>query len=315
VVRYLIRQALRFSTTLLAVCFLVNLLLNFMPGDPAAIVAGDLATPQQIEMIRKELRLDQSLTGRYFSWVKDAVRGDFGKSLVNKPGASVVGLIVERLPVTLQVTGFALLLAALIALPAGVAAAMNRGSWIDQAVTAAGSFIIAIPGFVVGLVLVDVFAVNYPIFPSAGFVGLAEGGFWEWFSHLLLPALALAAVPAAEMARQTRGAMIDVFEESFIRTAKASGFPRWLIVAKHAGKAALPPVLIVFGLQAAFLLSGTIVIEQVFVLPGLGSLAYDAVQIRDVPVIQGVVFMGALIVLTINLMVDIALYIFVPKSR
>jgi len=312
--RYIANQFIRVIATLLAVCFLINLLLNFMPGDPAAIVAGDAATPKQIEMIRGELRLDRSLVSRYVAWVSDSLRGDLGRSLVNKPGASVTGLIVERLPVTFQLTGLALLIAVLIAIPAGVGAAMKWGTWLDQAITAAGSFVIAIPGFVIGLLLVDFFAVQHSIFPSAGFTSLSDDP-REWFMHLVLPALALAAVPAAEIARQTRGAMIDVFEESYIRTAKACGFPRWKIILKYAGKAAIAPILTVFGLQAAFLLSGAIVIEQVFVLPGLGSLAFDAVQIRDVPVVQGIVLTGATIVLVVNMVVDLALFYLVPKSR
>ncbi|MEO8752152.1 MAG: ABC transporter permease [Casimicrobiaceae bacterium] len=312
--RHFANQLVRVITTLLAVCFLINVLLYFMPGDPAAIVAGDLATPEQIEKVRKDLHLDEGLLTRYVEWVALAVQGNLGISLVNKPGASVLGLIAERIPVTLQVTGFALILAVLIALPAGVAAAVRPGSWPDRLITAIGSIALAIPGFVVGVVLVSILAVKYAILPSAGFVSPFEN-LGEWFTHLVMPALALAAVPAAELARQTRGAMVDVFQESFIRTARASGLPRWVVILKHAGKAAAPPVLTVFGLQAAFLLGGAIVIEQIFVLPGLGSLAYDAVLIRDIPLIQGVVIAGAVIVLTVNLLVDVALYYLVPKSR
>jgi peptide/nickel transport system permease protein len=312
--RRIANQLLRVITTLLAVCFLVNLLLYFMPGDPAAIVAGDLATPAQIEKIRKDLHLDRGLLSRYALWVAQAVQGNFGISLVNKPGASVASLIAERIPVTLQVTGFALILAVLVAVPAGIAAAVKRGSWPDRLITAVGSIALAIPGFVVGVVLVSILAVKYAILPSAGFVSAFENPH-EWLTHIVMPGLALAAVPAAEIARQTRGAMVDVFQESFIRTARASGLPRWVVTLKHAGKAAAPPVLTAFGLQAAFLLGGAVVIEQIFVLPGLGSLAYDAVLIRDVPLIQGVVLAGAIIVLTVNLVVDLALYYLVPKSR
>ncbi len=312
--RRIANQLLRVITTLLAVCFLVNLLLYLMPGDPAAIVAGDLATPAQIEKIRKDLHLDQGLLTRYAQWVGQVVQGNFGTSLVNKPGASVAALIAERIPVTLQVTGFALILAVLVAVPAGIAAAVKRGSWPDRVITAIGSIALAIPGFVVGVVLVSILAVKYAILPSSGFVSLFENP-GEWFTHIVMPGLALAAVPAAEIARQTRGAMVDVFQESFIRTARASGFPRWVVTLKHAGKAAAPPVLTVLGLQAAFLLGGAVVIEQIFVLPGLGSLAYDAVLIRDVPLIQGVVLAGAMIVLSVNLLVDLTLYYLVPKSR
>jgi len=308
------KELTRVVTTLLAVCFLVNFLIYLMPGDPAAIVAGDNAAPEQIERIRTELRLDQGLMGRYVAWVADAAHGNFGISVANKPGASVMSLIAERIPVTLQVTGFALFLALLIAIPAGTLAAIKRGSWIDRAITAFGSVALAIPGFVVAVVLVSIFAVHLAIFPSSGFASLFDDP-RKWFMHILMPALALAAVPAAETSRQMRGAMVDVFQESYIRTARATGLPRWVILLKHAGKAAAPPVLTVFGLQAAFLMGGTVVIEQVFVLPGLGSLAYDAVQIRDVPLIQGIVFTGALIVLTVNLLVDLVLYWLVPKSR
>lgn len=302
------------ATTLLAVCFLINLLLNFMPGDPAAIVAGDTASPQQIEMVRKELRLDLGLAERYVAWLADASRGNFGTSLANKPGAKVMDLIWERLPVTLQLTAFALVLSALVAVPAGIAAAVRRGSWVDQAVTGAGALALAVPGFVIGVLLVNFFAVQLPIFPSGGFTRLSEGA-GGWFMHLVLPALALSTISAAEIARQTRAAMSDVLEESYIRTARSTGLPSWKVILQHGGKAAAPPIVTVFGLQAATLLGGVVVLEQVFVLPGLGSLAYDAVQIRDIPLIQGIVFVGAAIVLTINLVVDAALFYLVPKSR
>jgi peptide/nickel transport system permease protein len=308
------KELTRVVATLLAVCFLVNLLIYLMPGDPAAIVAGDNAAPAQIERIRKDMRLDQDLLSRYVTWVTDALQGNFGVSVANKPGASVMSLVAERIPVTLQVTGFALFIALLVAIPAGIIAAVKRGSWIDRTITAFGSVALSIPGFVVAVVLVSIFAVQLSIFPSSGFASLLDDP-KRWFMHILMPAIALASVPAAETARQTRGAMIDVFQESFIRTARATGLPRWVIIFKHAGKAAAPPILTVFGLQAAFLMGGTVVIEQVFVLPGLGSLAYDAVQIRDVPLIQGIVFIGALIVLTVNLVVDLVLYWLVPKSR
>jgi peptide/nickel transport system permease protein len=306
------RRAITAVPTLLGVILVAMLLLELMPGDPAAIMAGDNATPEAVETIRDDLDLDKPVWERFGSYLWNVVQGDLGRS----PGTTtpIWDRISEALPVTLSLALVAMALAVLAGVPAGALAALRKGRWPDRAVTAAASVMQAVPAFVVGLGLVIAFAVNRSWFPASGYQPLAAG-LGEWLRYLFLPALALALSSAAELARQTRGALVDTLEQDFIRANRAKGLSERLVVGKHAAKNAATPVVTVAGLQVARILGGAIVVEQIFGMHGFGSLAVNAVLSRDMVLIQGVVLVSAVGVLIANLLVDLSYGYLDPKVR
>jgi peptide/nickel transport system permease protein len=310
--KYLAHRLLLAIPTLLIVLLLSFLLMHLVPGDPARVVAGNSASPEQLAAVRAQLGIDQPLVSQFATYIGNVARGDLGTSLENRQ--SVATRIADTLPVTLSLTAIALIFTVLIAVPCGVLAALRRGRWLDQAVAAVSAFFIAIPPFIVGLVLVVLFALHWSIFPATGYVPLADG-FTEWFRSLALPALALALTPAAELTRQIRGALVDTLEQDFIRTVRAKGMPGWSLVGKHAAKNAASPVITVFGLQIGRILGGAVVVELIFGLPGFGTLAYNAVLGRDFPLIQGVVLVSAVAVIICNLLVDLSYAYLNPKLR
>ncbi|HEY9564579.1 MAG TPA: ABC transporter permease [Nocardioides sp.] len=287
-------------------------LVLLLPGDPAVTLAGDNPTPDQIERIREVMGLDRPIYAQYVDWLAGVIRGDFGESLYS--GAQVTDLIMQRLPVTAWLTVFAISIAITVGVPAGIYAAARRGSWVDRALTVFMSVGIAVPAFWLGLVLITVFAVNLGVFPAGGYVPISDGA-GEWFLGLALPAATLAAAPAAELARHTRSAMITVLEQDYVRTARSKGTRERVVLFKHALKNAASPVVTILSFQIAFMLGGSAIVEQIFGLPGMGSLAIQAVYEKDFPILQGVVVVAALIVMIINLLTD-ALYGWLnPKVR
>jgi peptide/nickel transport system permease protein len=306
------RRVLTAVPTLLGVILVAMLLLELMPGDPAAIMAGDNATPEAVEAIRRDLDLDEPVWERFGGYVWNVARGDLGRS----PGSSIAiwDRISEALPVTLSLALVAMAMAVVIGGSAGAVAALQRGRWPDRAVTAAASVMQAVPAFVVGLGLVIAFAVERSWFPASGYQPLAEG-VGEWLRYLFLPSLALALSSAAELARQTRGALVDTLEQDFIRANRAKGLSERWVVGKHAAKNAATPVVTVAGLQVARILGGAIVVEQIFGMHGFGSLAVNAVLTRDMVLIQGVVLVSAVGVLITNLFVDLSYGYLNPKVR
>ncbi len=287
-------------------------LVLLLPGDPAVTLAGDNPTPDQIERIREVMGLDRPIYAQFVDWLGGIVRGDFGESLYS--GTGVTDLILQRIPVTAWLTVFAISIAIAVGVPAGIYAAARRGSWIDRALTVFMSVGITIPSFWLGLILITVFAVNLGVFPAGGYVPISDDA-GEWFLRLVLPSVTLAATPAAELARHTRSAMIGVLEQDYVRTARSKGTRERVVLFKHALKNAASPVVTILSFQIAFLLGGSVIVEQIFGLPGMGSLAIQAVHEKDFPVLQGVVVVAALIVMIINLLTD-ALYGWLnPKVR
>jgi len=246
-------------------------------------------------------------------WLAGAVHGDLGDSLLSSQ--SVSSLILERLPVTLSLGLVTMVLAILVGIPLGIAAALRPNRPVDRIVTAAAAILMAVPPFVIGLVLVLVFAIAAAAFPATGYSALTEHGFGDWLSHLVLPAIALAAISGAELARQTRAAMVDTLAADFVRTVRAKGLRAPMVVGKHALKNAGVPIVTVLGLQVSRILAGAVTVEFVFALPGFGSLAVTAVNQRDVPVILGIVMVSAVGVLIVNLVVDISYGYFNPRIR
>ena len=298
------------------VLFIVTLiafsLIYMIPGDAAVVAAGDNATPERIQQVREQMGLDRPAIVQYFVWMGDLLRGNLGTSLIS--GHSNSEMIAAALPVTVSLALVALTWSLIAGVIIGTFAGLTRGSWIDRTLTALTTFGLAVPTFWIGLILVVTFALQLKMFPATGFSPISEG-VGPWLSHLILPALALGTTTAAEIARPTRAGMIDVLDQDYIRTATAKGLPRWIVVGKHTTKNAAIPVVTVFGLQAAALIGGSVIIEQVFAMPGLGSLALRSIMERDFPVIQAFVVIVTLFVLLINLLVDISYAYFNPKVR
>jgi peptide/nickel transport system permease protein len=297
---------------LLAVSLLIFAVMAVLPGDPAAITLGTSATPETLGALRHAMGLDQPLMLRYGKWLLGAATGDLGQSYTY--GVPVAGLIVERLAVTLPLAVFAIVLSVAIAIPLGVAAAARRGGMIDIVASIFAQMGVAVPGFWVGLLLIILFSTTLGIMPAGGFPGWGNG-LWPALKALVLPALALALPQAAVLTRVTRTAMLDVLHEDFIRTARAKGLPRRSVLWRHVAPNALVPVLTILGLQFTFLVAGAVLIENVFNLPGLGRLAYQALGQRDIIVMQDVTLFFASLVVIVNFLIDLSFLVIDPRLR
>lgn len=312
-ITFLARRLFISIVTLVIVTFIVFLMVHLAPGDPAVRAAGGVeASPEAIDAARERLGLNDSFITQYSDWMGGLVTGDMGTSLFSS--ASVADAIWTRLPVTLSLTLGATLVSLLIALPAGIIAAVRSGSWVDRAVTAAASLGIAAPNFFIGLLLIEFLAVDLGWFPAIGYTSPSES-FTGWVHGLTLPSITLGVAVAAEVARHLRASLRDILHQDYVRTATAKGLPPTRVIGKHAMKNAAVPVATVLGLQVRRLLGGTIVVESIFDIPGLGSLAVSAVFGRDLPMIQGIAVATVVIVVLVNLAVDI-LYLYLnPKMR
>jgi peptide/nickel transport system permease protein len=313
VLAFIARRLLALVPLVLIVTFLAFGLIFFLPGDAVTVIAGQDATPTELERIREQLGLDRPFVVQYLDWLGGAVRGDFGSSLIFST-RSVGSEIVNRFPVTLSLAVGAVGLGAVLGATAGITAGLRPGRLVDRVISMLTSLAIGLPSYVIALVLVIVFAVNLGVLPSRGYVAFGDDPA-EWFRHLLLPWIALGFPASASIARQVRGALVDVMEEDYVRTARAKGLSRARVVGKHAMKNAAMPALTVLGIQFAYLLGGTVIIEQIFSIEGLGRMIARAISSRDVPVIQGVAFLMACIFLVVNLLVDIAYALVNPKVR
>ncbi len=310
--RYLGRRAISTVPMLVLVGLITFLLIHITPGDPAAVAAGDNASMEAIEAARVRLGLDKPFLVQFWTWLVKVLHGDLGVSFTS--GKPVTELIFERLPTTLSLTAGAILIGLLISVPLGVFAAIRRGSWADRLTIFGTSLGIAAPEFFIGLLLVLLIALEWNWLPATGYIPFAEDPV-EYFRRLTLPCITLGLGVAAEMARQVRGAMIDVLSRDYIQTARAKGLSTFSIIVKHGLKNAAIPVVTVLGLQVRRLLGGTVIVEQIFAMNGVGQLAVRAVFLRDLPVLLGVALVTATVVLLINLLVDMSYGYFDPKVR
>ncbi|HEY0123643.1 MAG TPA: ABC transporter permease [Rhizobium sp.] len=308
----LTRRIMGLFLTLIAVSLLLFAVMALLPGDPAAITLGTSATPETLAALRHEMGLDQSLILRYGQWLGGALTGDLGMSYTY--GVPVAGLIAERLAVTLPLAILAILLSILIAVPLGVAAAAKRGGVFDIIATLFSQMSIAVPGFWVGLLLILLFATSLGWMPAVGFPGWGNG-LWPALKALIMPAVALALPQAGVLTRVTRSAVLDTLHEDFARTAVAKGLSRSAVLWGHVVPNALMPVMTILGLQFTFLVAGAVLIENVFNLPGLGRLAYQALSQRDVIVLQDVVLFFAGLVIVVNFLVDLSYLVIDPRLR
>lgn len=310
--RYVLRRLLGAVPLLILISILVFSLVLMLPGDPAIAIAGDAASIETIESIRERLGENDPIVQRYFSWATDAAQGDFGQSLFSEQDVS--DAIWQRAPVTASLALVALVIALAISLPAGLIAGLNPGTKFDRIATIGASMGVAIPSFWLGLLLAVVFAVKRDWFPAIGYVSLTEDPF-QWLKHLVLPAFSLGLASSATLTRQLRSAVITVTQQDYIRTARAKGLRSNMVVLKHVLKNASIPAVTSLGLQIPLLLSGTVIIEGLYGLNGIGQFAVSAVLLRDLPVVQGVVMMSAVVVVISNLAVDISYGYFNPKTR
>ncbi len=281
---------------LLIFSVMVFMLMHLLPGDPAVAIAGPEAPPEAVEKIREQLGLNRPLIVQLLEWFAHLAVGNFGESLTLKQ--SVISAVLERLPVTMSLSLISLLVTLPVGIGLGVVAAYWRNSWIDAAV-----MITALLGVSLGW------------FPPSGYVPIDEGGLWGWFAALIQPAVVLALFQIGFLARITRSAMLDVLDQDFIRTARAKGVDEWTTVAKHAFRNTLIPVVTVLGITLSLLIGGSVVIEQVFALPGIGRLIVQGILNRDYPLVQGTMLLFGFAFVVINILVDI-IYTFVdPRVR
>ncbi len=311
-VSYILRRVLSTVPVMAIVALFVFSLLYIAPGDPAAIIAGDQASPADIERIRQGLGLDRPFLVQFGSWLWRILHGDLGTSIfTNLPVSS---LIAQRIEPTLSLMVLTLVLTIVVAVPLGVLAAWKAGSWVDRTIMAFAVFGFSLPVFVVGYALAFVFALQFEWLPVQGYTPLAEG-FLPWLQNLILPAIALGSVYVALIARITRASMLEVLQQDYIRTARAKGLGQDSILFVHALKNAAVPIITVIGIGVALLIGGAVVTESVFAIPGLGRLTIDAILRRDYPVIQGIVLMFSFLYVLVNLLVDVTYTLVDPRIR
>ena len=310
--RYVLNRLAVGVVTLFFASLVVFFVMEILPGDPARLMLGMNATEDAVAALRHQMGLDQHLVLRYLFWIGHLVTGDLGRSYTYS--VPVLDLVAERAAVSLPLALISLTLLTIIAIPVGLFAAARRGRASDTVVMGISQIGVAVPNFWFALLLVYLFAVWLHWVPAGGFPGW-HAGIWMGLKALLLPAVALALPQAAILARVTRSALIEVLGEDYIRTARAKGLPRGQVLWRHALRNALIPVLTILGLQFAFLIAGTIIIENVFYLPGIGRLIFQAITQRDLIVVESVVMLLVATVVAVNLVVDLSYAIVDPRLR
>ena len=309
----LLRRFLSLIPLLLIVSFGVFVLVALVPGDASVTLAGgESATPERIADVRAQLHLDEPLVEQYGRWLRDAVQGDLGSSLFTK--VPVADDIIDRVPITLALVLAALAVGLVVGIPVGVISALRTGRAVDGAARVGTSLALAVPNYWLAIELVVLFAVTWKLLPPSGYAKLTDDPV-EWLRHIALPAVALGLWSAASLARQLRASLIDALDSRYVRTAWAKGAGTRRVVMKHAMKNAAIPVVTVLGLQVGFLLGGTVIIEQIFSIPGLGPYFIRGVTSLDVPVIQGVAIVFVLFTVTLSLLVDITYGLLDPRVR
>jgi peptide/nickel transport system permease protein len=307
------RRLLALVPILLLVSFGVFLLVSLVPGDAAVTLAGgENATPASIAQVRAQLHLNEPLASQYWDWLSHAAHLDFGTSI--EDGTSVSTNLRSRVPVTLGLVIAATVVSLLIGVPLGIISGLRPGGGADRAARLTASLGVAVPNFWLAVVLVAVFSVHWHLLPPSGYAAFTASP-TAWARHMVLPAVALGVASATALARQLRAELVDVLDETYIRTAWAKGATSRLVVAKHALKNAAIPAITILGLQIGYLLGGAVIVEQIFALPGLGTYFIRGVLSSDLPVIQGVTIVFVLAQLTMSLLVDLSYGLLNPKVR
>lgn len=311
-IAYIIRRILATIPVLAVVALVVFVLLRIAPGDPAAIIAGHEATRDEVEQIRQHLGLDRPLPVQLAVWFKDILRGNLGESIVSRH--KVLDLIRQWAVPTISLAVLTEIFAISMAIPLGVLAAWKANTWIDRAVMVLASLGFSIPVFWLGFLLIFVFAIKLHLFPAAGYVAPTEG-FGAFLHRMIMPAFATGLVLMALITRMTRATVLEVLKEDYVRTARAKGLSEWAVLIRHALRNSALPIMTVIGLGLAGVLSGVVVTESVFAIPGLGRLLVNSILARDYPIIQGVILVVSAVYVFVNLLVDISYAYFDPRVR
>jgi peptide/nickel transport system permease protein len=312
VVVYIVRRLIQAIVVLLVVSLIVFLLIHIMPGDPATVMLGTEASQEQIDNLRKDLWLDQPVLVQYGHWLLNFIQGDFGRSIMYHE--EVIDLLVKRLPITLHIGILGFILANLLGIPAGIICAVRRGTILDSIIAISANFGVAIPSFWVGILCIYLFGLRLDILPIQGYTS-PFSNFWLNTRELIMPVFCLAIVPIASIARQTRSAMLEVIRQDYIRTAQAKGLKETVIIFRHALKNALTPVITLSGIQLAHLVGGTVFIETVFNIPGIGRLMVASIMNKDFIVVQSIIMLIGISVTMVNLVVDILYSWLDPRVR
>jgi peptide/nickel transport system permease protein len=312
----LILLTLRRLLSAIPVLFIVSLisfgLMRLIPGDPAAAIAGIAATPAQIEQLRRDLGLDEPVILQLLHYYQGLLQGDFGKSLLL--GKGVLAATMERLPVTIGLSLYALVLTLLIGVTSGIIAALRQNTWVDQVAMMIAMLGISIPNFFLGLLMIIFFAVQLGWLPSGGYIPFSQDPI-GWLRSTTMPAISLALLQAGLLARITRSGMLEVLRQDYVRTARAKGLPERQVILKHALANALIPIVTVIGIIISLLLSGAVVTEALFSLPGMGQLLTQAVLSRDYPMVQGGLLLVTTFLVVVNVLVDILYALIDPRVR
>ena len=312
----MILLTLRRLLSAIPVLFIVSLisfgLMRLIPGDPAAAIAGIAATPAQIEQLRRDLGLDEPLLMQMLHYYQGLLQGDFGKSLLL--GKGVLAATMERLPVTIGLSLYALVLTLLIGVTSGIIAALRQNTWVDQVAMMIAMLGISIPNFFLGLLMIIFFAVQLGWLPSGGYIPFSQDPI-GWLRSTTMPAISLALLQAGLLARITRSGMLEVLRQDYVRTARAKGLPERQVILKHALANALIPIVTVIGIIISLLLSGAVVTEALFSLPGMGQLLTQAVLSRDYPMVQGGLLLVTTFLVVVNVLVDILYALIDPRVR
>jgi peptide/nickel transport system permease protein len=309
---YVVQRILATIPVMAVVALFVFGLLHLTPGDPAAVIAGELATVDDIAKIRAQLGLDQPITVQFFTWLGQLLHGDLGTSIFSK--LPVATLIAQRLEPTAMLSLATILFAIVVAVPMGVLAAWRAGSWVDRLVMGFAVLGFSIPVFVLGYLFIFVFAVELRWLPVQGYKPIAEG-FWPFLQSITLPSLTLGVIYVALIARITRASVLEVLSEDYIRTAQAKGLGTTAVLLGHALKAAAVPIVTIIGVGVALLIGGAVITESVFAIPGLGRLTVDAILRRDYPIIQGVILVFSAAYVLVNLVIDLIYPLLDPRIR
>ena len=310
--QFIARRLLTLVPVMLIAATIVFLLVHFIPGDPAAMILGEDARPEEIEQLRRELGLDRPAYAQYFTWLGNAVVGNFGNSLYfDRP---VLGVLVARLEPTMTLSLFAGLFAVCLGIPLGVVAALRHGTGVDQSAMTFSLFGVSIPNFWLGMNFILLFSVTLRWLPSTGFKGIADGP-WEMARYMIMPIIVLGLSQAALIARMTRANMLEVLRQDYVRTARSKGVNERVVIFKHALRNAMIPTVTVIGLVVGNLLSGSAVTETIFAIPGVGRLMVVSIARRDFPIIQGGIMLIAGFRVLVNLLVDVSYVIIDPRIR
>jgi peptide/nickel transport system permease protein len=313
VTQYIVRRLIQSLFVIWGCATLVFFMLRMIPGDPVVQMLGPEYTPEAAAALRTKLGLDQPLHVQYVRWFGNVMRGDLGGSIAS--GETVSGAIATGLPKTLSLAALSFVIALVIAVPAGIIAGLRRNSIIDYTASTIAFVGVSMPSFWFGIILILIFAVRLRWLPAIGYSEIAEDGIWEWFQRLILPSLAIGAGYAAILMRFVRAGLLEVLGSDYVRTARAKGVREQSVVVRHALRNSLIPVVTVIGIQLALILSGTVVIETVFSIRGLGRILVGAIFDRDYPIVQGVILLISVIFVLANLVVDVVYTFLDPRIR